>query len=369
MNFNTYSCIILGFKVPVRVWRVDPSSPDPRVIEDAALILKSGGIVAFPTETVYGLGAVYHMVEAVRKVFLAKRRPMDNPLILHVSRVSQVFELAVDVPVEASELFKKFWPGPLTLVLPKSARVPGEVTGGLGKVAVRMPAHNVALRLIEAVGAPIAAPSANLSGRPSPTTAQHVLEDLGESIDGVIDAGETLYGVESTVIDLTVSPPVLLRPGSVPVEEVERVLGVKIAVPPFARGLEEAERAFAPGTRYRHYSPWAALVLVEPRGTLELSSVVERVRELAAHYKSAGRRVGVLCTDETIHSYVDLGVELISLGSRGDFFGMAKRLYPSLREFDGRRVEVIIAEPVEERGLGLTLMNRLRKASSQRILV
>ncbi|MCI4408214.1 MAG: threonylcarbamoyl-AMP synthase [Thermofilum sp.] len=356
-------------RVPAKIWKVDPSDPDPRAIEEAASILKSGGVVAFPTETVYGLGAIYNLVEAVKKVFQAKRRPMDNPLILHVSSFSQVSELAVDIPVEVHELAKRFWPGPLTIVLPKSARVPREVTGGLGKVAIRMPAHNVALKLIEAAGAPIAAPSANLSGRPSPTTAQHVIEDLGDAIDGILDAGETLYGVESTVIDLTSRPPVLLRPGSMPVEEIEKVLGVKIFIPAFARGLGEAEKAVAPGTKYQHYSPRATLILVESKDAINIEKVVANIRELATYHLKSGKKVGILCTDETRNRYLDLPAEVISLGSRRDFFQIAKRLYPSLRTFDSKNVDVILAEPVEERGLGLTIMNRLRKASSQRILV
>jgi L-threonylcarbamoyladenylate synthase len=358
-----------GLRVPAKIWKVDPSDPDRRAIEEAASILKSGGVVAFPTETVYGLGAIYNLVEAVKKVFQAKKRPMDNPLILHVSSFSQVSELAVDIPVEVHELAKRFWPGPLTIVLPKSARVPREVTGGLGKVAIRMPAHNVALKLIEAAGAPIAAPSANLSGRPSPTTAQHVIEDLGDAIDGILDAGETLYGVESTVIDLTSRPPVLLRPGSMPVEEIEKVLGVKIFIPVFARGLGEAEKAVAPGTKYRHYSPRATLILVESRDTINIEKIVAKIRELATYHLGLGKKVGILCTDETRDRYLDLPAEVISLGSRRDFFQIAKRLYPSLRTFDSKNVDVILAEPVEERGLGLTIMNRLRKASSQRILV
>jgi L-threonylcarbamoyladenylate synthase len=358
-----------GSGVPAKIWKVDPSDPDPRAIEEAASILKSGGVVAFPTETVYGLGAIYNLVEAVKKVFQAKKRPMDNPLILHVSSFSQVSELAVDIPVEVHELAKRFWPGPLTIVLPKSARVPREVTGGLGKVAIRMPAHNVALKLIEAAGAPIAAPSANLSGRPSPTTAQHVIEDLGDAIDGILDAGETLYGVESTVIDLTSRPPVLLRPGSMPVEEIEKVLGVKIFIPSFARGLGEAEKAVAPGTKYRHYSPRATLMLVESRDTINIEKVVAKIRELATYHLKSGKKVGILCTDETRDRYLDIPAEVISLGSRRDFFQIAKRLYPSLRTFDSKNVDVILAEPVEERGLGLTIINRLRKASSQRILV
>ncbi|MHB9302423.1 L-threonylcarbamoyladenylate synthase [Thermofilum pendens] len=351
-----------------KVWRVDPSEPDAKSIEEAASILRKGGVVAFPTETVYGLGAVYHMRDAVIRVFKVKRRPPDNPLILHISSFSQIYTLASEVPEAVHRLAEKFWPGPLTVVLPKTSRVPYEVTGGLEKVAVRMPAHNVALRLIEAVGDPIAAPSANLSGRPSPTTAQHVLADLGDEIDGVLDAGETLYGVESTVIDLTADPPVLLRPGAVPLEEVEKVLG-KVCVPAFARGLGEAERALAPGTRYRHYSPRAQLVLVELKDYSDLSKLVDRVKRLVAENAGRGLRVGVLCTDETREHYSGLGAVVLSLGSRRDPFGIARRLYSSFREMDSLGVDVIVAEGVDERGLGLTIMNRMRKASTKRVVV
>jgi L-threonylcarbamoyladenylate synthase len=348
------------------VFKVDPERPDPEAVKAAARILRGGGLVAFPTETVYGLGAVASNPRAVMRIFEVKRRPPDNPLILHVSSVEQLFEVAREVPPHALKLVERFWPGPLTLVLPKSERVIREVTGGLGKVAVRMPAHPVALALIREVGEPIAAPSANLSGRPSPTTAQHVLEDLGGLIEAVLDAGETLHGLESTIVDLTSDPPVLLRPGALPVEAVEEVLGRRVLVPDFARGLGEADRALAPGTRYRHYAPRAQLVVVEAPDYSDLGPLASTVRRLVE--EARGRRVCILCTEETEGLYEGLPATLLKLGSRREIFTVARNLFKALREVDSLGCELVIAEGFEERGLGLAVMNRLRKASGFQIV-
>ncbi len=349
------------------VVKISPENPDRTLIKRVASILKMGGLVAFPTETVYGLGAVASIREAVLRIFEVKGRPPDNPLILHLASPDWLHSVARDIPELAFKLAEKFWPGPLTLILYRGEKVLDEVTAGLPKVAVRIPSHPVALGLIEEVGEPIAAPSANKSGRPSPTRAEHVLEDFDGEIDAIIDSGETLHGVESTIIDLTENPPVLVRPGALPIEDIERFIGQKVVVPGFARGLGEAERAIAPGTKYRHYAPKAEMVVVELDNYSDLARLVEKVREIAAEKASRGLRVGILCSDETSRYYRGLG-EVISLGSRNNMFVVARNLFGALRELDRRGVDFIVAEGFEEKGLGLTVMNRLRKAAGFKIV-
>lgn len=357
-------------RVLTKVWRVDAENPDPNALREAAEVLRRGGLVAFPTETVYGLGALIYLRDAVRRIFEVKGRPPDNPLIVHVASLDQLHEVASVVPERALKLVEVFWPGPLTIVLPKKENVPAEVTAGLPKVAVRMPAHAVALALIREVGAPIAAPSANLSGRPSPTTAEHVLKDLGGKVEGVLDAGETLYGVESTIVDLTVSPPVLLRPGAMPIEKVEEVLGEKVVIPNFARGLGEAEQALAPGTKYRHYAPRATLLVVETDDYSHLQKLAEAARKVATAEAAKGLKVCVLCTEETLPLYAGLEatVALKCLGSRRNIFSVARNLFKMLRSLDDEGFDFAVAEGFEERGLGLAIMNRLRKASGFNIV-
>jgi L-threonylcarbamoyladenylate synthase len=350
------------------ILKTNPTSPDPDILRRAAEILRRGGIVAFPTETVYGLGAVVYNEDAVRKVYIAKMRPPDNPLIVHISRESMLEEVAINIPEKAYKLINKFWPGPLTLILPRSPNIPKIVTGGLDVVAVRMPAHPVALGLINEVGSPIAAPSANLAGRPSPTTAEHVIRDLYGRIDAVIDAGETLYGVESTILNILTDPPTLLRPGAYPVEEIERVLDESIYIPPFARGFAEAERALAPGMKYRHYAPETPLLLVEPRSG-DLEAMVSTIRSLAIEHLDVGEKVCIVASTETVDRYRDLPVELLVIGSRQNMFEVAKNLFKTLRRLDDLNCTIGIVEGFEEKGLGLTVMNRLRKASKTKIPV
>lgn len=338
-----------------RVLRVNPHEPEREAIAEAAEVIRAGGLVAFPTETVYGLGADALNERAVRRIFEVKGRPPDNPIIVHVADKDSIYLLAAEVPPAAEELISRFWPGPLTLVLKRTELVPPITCGGLETVAVRMPAHRVALDLIRESGVPIAAPSANLSGSPSPTTAEHVLRDLGGRIEMVLDGGPTEIGVESTVIDLTVDPPELLRPGGVPVEEIEGVLG-RVSVTEAARGLGSfSGRPRSPGMKYRHYAPRCRVVLVEG----DPVSVRRKVAELVAELTSQGKRVGVLALDGAEYP----GAEVIDLGPRSDLRRVARSLFTSIRELDERGVDVIVAEGVEERGLGLAIMNRLRKAS------
>ncbi|MGB9887309.1 MAG: L-threonylcarbamoyladenylate synthase [Moorellales bacterium] len=349
-----------------RYWPVNPKRPDPAVLARAARVLQRGGLVAFPTETVYGLGANAFSSRAVRAVFAAKGRPQDNPLIVHVGRRSQVTELVRELPWAAEVLMKRFWPGPLTLVLPGNGRVAPEVTAGLDTVAVRMPRHPVALALLRLTRLPVAAPSANLSGRPSPTLGRHVLQDLRGRIDLVLEAGPAQVGVESTVLDLTTKPPMVLRPGGVAVEDLEAVIGPVRLDPTVRGGAGPEARPRAPGMKYRHYAPRAPLLLVsgEPR------VVGERMAELVRQAKAKGQKVAVLASDETaaVCRQKELPDLLVALGPRHDPAVAAAQLYASLKLCDRQGVSLILAEAWPEEGLGLALSNRLRKAAGGRIL-
>jgi L-threonylcarbamoyladenylate synthase len=343
-----------------RVLRVNPTEPERKVIAEAAAVIRSGGLVAFPTETVYGLGADALNEAAVRRIFEVKGRPPDNPIIVHVADRDSVYLLASEVPRAAEELISRFWPGPLTLVLKKTELVPAVTCGGLETVAVRMPAHQVALELIREAGVPIAAPSANVSGSPSPTSAEHVLRDLGGKIEMVLDGGPAEIGVESTVIDMTVDPPELLRPGGLPLEEIEGVIG-HVRVPEPARGLAAfTGKPRSPGMKYRHYAPRCRLILVEG----DPASVRRKVAELVTVLRAQKKRVGVLALDGADYP----GAEVVDLGPRSDLRRVAKSLFTAIRDLDERGVDVIVAEGVEERGLGLAIMNRLRKASGGEVV-
>ncbi len=342
---------------------IHPLKPEVAKIKVAASIIKRGGLVAFPTETVYGLGADALNPNAVRMLFEAKRRPLDNPPIVHVANLNDVGKLAKRLPATAQALMKKFWPGPLTLVLERSEVVPDVTVAGLNTVAVRMPKNNIALALIRVSGTPIAAPSANLAGKPSPTTAQHVIDDLNGRIDAVLDGGATCIGVESTVLDVTVEPPMVLRPGGVTFEMLKQVLA-DVRLHPFVAAEQEVaiSEARSPGMRHKHYAPKARVILVEG----SVSSMVEEVRALVAQFEREGSRVGVLATDETAQSYRADVVK--SLGSRFNVEAIAQNLFKLLREFDEENVDVIVAEGVPAEGLGLAVMNRLRKASGYNIV-
>lgn len=335
------------------VLMVDPHRPDPGTVEKAARILRSGGLVAFPTETVYGLGAHALDPNAVRAVFAVKGRPADNPLIVHVSDAANGFALAKNPPAAAFALADAFWPGPLTLVLPSSGAVPKETTAGLDTVALRVPAHPVALALLAAAGVPVAAPSANRSGRPSPTRAEHVLADLDGRIDAVLDGGETGVGVESTVIDLTVSPPVILRPGGVSREAIEEVIG------PVAERAEgpSGEPPRSPGLKYRHYAPRARAVVVSGAPERVTQAVLKLSQELRG-------RAAFLLSDETIATLPQGISGLFPLGSKSAPEEAARRLYHGLREMDRPGVDVIFLEGYDEVGIGRALMDRMRRAAA-----
>ncbi len=343
--------------------KVDSQEPDIEKICIAANFIKKGGLVAFPTETVYGLGADALNPKAVLSLFKAKKRPLDNPPIVHVGNAKDIQRLVKNVPPKAERLMKKFWPGPLTLIFKRSIIVPDVTVAGLDTIAIRMPKHNVALALIRKSGCPIAAPSANLAGKPSPTSAKHVLDDLNGRIDAVLDAGPTCIGVESTVLDLTVDPPQILRPGGTSYEVLKEVLG-KVELNPVAvadRALP-IEKARSPGVKHKHYAPNADLVVVEG----EIAAVVSKIKELTDFYMHNNKKVGVLATDETVHNYRANVVK--SLGSRSDMAAIARNLFMLLREFDLEKVDIIIAEGMPTEELGLAIMNRLRKASGYDIV-
>jgi len=346
-----------------KIIRIDPLAPEIEPIREAANIIRVGGMVAFPTETVYGLGADALNPEAVMRIFEAKERPPDNPMIVHISSAEWIEQLAREVPEKVWELYARFWPGPLTMVLKASDIVPRVTTGGLDTVAIRMPRHRVALALIQESAVPIAAPSANLAGRPSPTTAEHVIDDLAGRINLILDAGPTNVGVESTVVDLTKEQPMILRPGGTTYEELRSILG-SLSVHPSVQARTEPhiERALSPGMKYRHYAPKAEVILVEG----EPNAMVGKIREMAKEYRSDGKKVGILAFDDSVYQCSNSTVK--SMGSRIDLKTAAKRVFSLLRELDKEGVDVILAEGMPERDLGLAIMNRLRKASGYRII-
>ena len=335
-------------------------------IDHAALarggeILKQGGLVAFPTETVYGLGGNALDPMASKKIYAAKGRPSDNPLIVHIADLNALTPIVKEVPEKAKILAEKFWPGPLTMIFEKSDLVPLETTGGLNSVAVRFPSDPIAAELILQAGGYVAAPSANTSGRPSPTTAQHVEEDLGDAIEMIIDGGPVGIGLESTIVDFTEDVPVVLRPGYISLEMLQEVLGdVRMD-----KGLIKPDSKVhpkAPGMKYRHYAPKADLVLVDG----EAENVVKKINELVAEKQKNGLKVGVIATDETKDQYqADI---VVSIGARADEDAIAQHLYKILREFDDWNVDAIYSESFATPRIGQAIMNRLLKAAGHQVL-
>ncbi|MCY9089927.1 L-threonylcarbamoyladenylate synthase [Bacillus mojavensis] len=340
-------------------WFVDVtgelSTNDPQITQAAAL-LGENEVVAFPTETVYGLGANAKSTDAVKKIYEAKGRPSDNPLIVHIADISQLDGLTGPAPEKAKILMKRFWPGALTLILPCTPdALSPRVTAGLDTVAVRMPDHPLALALIRAAGLPIAAPSANLSGKPSPTKAEHVAHDLGGRIAGIMDGGATGIGVESTVLSCVGDIPVLLRPGGITKEQIEAEIGPILV----DKGLaDQNEKPISPGMKYTHYAPSAPLVISE--------GSPERIQTLIQEYQRGGKRVGVLTTEENADFYSADYVK--SCGRRDQLETVAAALYDALRSFDEEKVDFIIAESFPDTGVGLAIMNRLMKAAGGRVI-
>jgi L-threonylcarbamoyladenylate synthase len=340
------------------VIHIDRRDPEAAAIAKAADCLRRGGLVAFPTETVYGLGAHAHDRDAVRRLFAAKQRPPDDPLIVHVAGVDEIRALASQVPPPAAALAERFWPGPLTVVVSRAASVPLEVTAGRDTVAVRVPAHPVAHALLAAVRLPIAAPSANLFSRPSPTRASHVLADLDGRIDMVLDAGPVDIGVESTVVDLTTVPPTVLRPGAIGVELLRDILP-DVQLRTKAVASSDAPLP-SPGLLSQHYAPRTPMTLYPRTPSAGPESFVAHVREVLA----TGKRVGVLATTEDASLLRNLPVVLAELGSEAEAEAVAARLYAALRELDASEVDVILAHDFPtDAGLWRALRDRLRRAS------
>lgn len=358
-------CEVVKEMRKTRYLTVNPTSPETNLIAEGARVIKKGGLVAFPTETVYGLGADGLNPDAVMKIFQVKGRPQENPLILHVYSLDQARELVLSWPPAAEALAQKFLPGPLTLILPRAEGIPDLVTAGLPTVALRYPSNSVALALIEASGVPLAAPSANLSGRPSPTHPQHVLADLEGKIDIILDGGPTEVGVESTILSLADKRPVLLRPGGVTREEIEELLGEEIIVPDSVLHPDKNHREGAapcPGIYFKHYSPRAQVIMV----TGSPEEQVEKVKGFLLQNKE--RPIGVLATSEHFPIYQNFNVPpvyLKALGSRSSPEEIANHLFSAFRECDEAGAEVVLVETVAPIGMGLAVMNRLCRAAEQ----
>ena len=340
---------------------MDAEHLNMEAIQKAGEILKKGGLVAFPTETVYGLGGNALDPKASMKIYAAKGRPSDNPLIVHIADIKDLARITTEIPEGARILAEKYWPGPLTMILPKADSVPKETTGGLDSVAVRFPSDRIAQELIRAAGGFVAAPSANTSGRPSPTMAEHVEEDLGDAIEMIIDGGQVGIGLESTIVDFTEDVPVVLRPGYISLEMLKETLGdVRMD-----RGLlitDSSVHPKAPGMKYRHYAPKADLSIVEgPQ-----DEVIACINRLTHEAVENGLKAGIIATDETKDQYSD-GL-VLSIGSREEEETIAHHLYEVLRDFDEAQVNVIYSEAFYTPRMGQAIMNRLLKAAGHKII-
>lgn len=332
------------------------------VLEMATEILNRGGLVAFPTETVYGLGGDALNAEASKKIYAAKGRPSDNPLIVHIADEADLERIARDIPEAAYELADVFWPGPMTMIFHKQPVVPDSTTGGLDTVAVRMPSHRVAYELIRRSGVLIAAPSANASGRPSPTSVVHVKEDLDGKIEMIIDGGDCQYGIESTIIDMTGEVPTILRPGFITKEMIEDVIG-EVAMDPGLSGFLSNVKPKAPGMKYMHYAPKGMMYIVEGESH---KSIIRCINRMVKERQAAGYRVGVLATRYNAMAYE--ADEVIVVGNKEDEQMISANLYRSLREFDARGIDYIYSESFSGSGLGTAIMNRLIRAAGHRVI-
>ena len=340
---------------------MDAEHLNMEAIQKAGKILKEGGLVAFPTETVYGLGGNALDPEASMKIYAAKGRPSDNPLIVHIADLKDLARITTEIPEGAQILAKKYWPGPLTMILPKADVVPKETTGGLDSVAVRFPSDRIAQELIKAAGGFVAAPSANTSGRPSPTMAEHVEEDLGDAIEMIIDGGQVGIGLESTIVDFTEDVPVVLRPGYISLEMLREVLG-EVRMDKGLLITDSSVRPKAPGMKYRHYAPKADLSIVE--GSQE--EVIDCINRLTREAAAKGLKAGIIATDETRAQYAS-GL-VLSIGSREEEETIAHHLYEVLRDFDEADVNVIYSEAFYTPRMGQAIMNRLLKAAGHKII-
>ena len=325
-------------------------------IEEAANVIKSGGIVAFPTETVYGLGANALNEEAVKKIFIAKGRPQDNPLIVHVAN-KDIDNLVEEVPEVAKKIMDKFWPGPITIIMKKKDIIPNVTSANLDTVGIRMPSNKVALKLIELTNTPIAAPSANISGRPSPTDIERCIEDLTGRVDYIIGGEKSNVGVESTIVDCTVTPPLVLRPGGITLEMLQEIdPSIEIDKGIMQKPSDDLKPK-APGMKYRHYAPNAKVKIIKG----DRKKTIEKINEMIHNYIDEGKQVGILSSKENASYYED--GEILVIGSKDNLNEVAKNLFEALRSLDDKKVDVILAEAYEEEGVGLAVMNRLQKSA------
>ena len=342
---------------------IDPEHIDQEKIERAGKLIASGQLVAFPTETVYGLGGDGMDPEAAAKIYAAKGRPSDNPLIIHIADFSDMQRVAREIPEAARKLNEAFWPGPLTMIVWKSPEVPDTTTGGMDTVAVRMPSHPVAAALIRSSGKLIAAPSANTSGRPSPTQASHVEEDMRGRIPMILDGGPVGIGLESTIIDLTEEVPMVLRPGYITPEQLAEVLGENVIVDPGIIAADDIRKPKAPGMKYRHYAPKADMVIVDG----EPDAVVAKINALVEEQKCAGHRTAVIATEETRDRY--RADHVLCIGSRTDEEEIARHLFDILRTCDSLEIDAIYSESFTTPRIGQAIMNRLLKAAAHQVIL
>lgn len=342
-----------------RVVKIDIKNIDTEAIEDAGRIIRDGGLVAFPTETVYGLGGDAFNPRSSQKIYAAKGRPSDNPLIVHIADLSDLGKVAKEIPDAVYKVAKAFWPGPLTMILKKVDNLPKETTGGLDTVAVRMPVHPVALDFIRAAGGFVAAPSANLSGKPSPTSSKYVIEDMFGRIEMIIDGGDSDIGLESTIIDMTSEEPMILRPGFITQDDLLRVL-LTVNIDETIMSDTSGKAPKAPGMKYRHYAPKGDLTIIDG----ETKRVIDYINQKVLTARADNIRTGVISTDETYSFYEADAVKTI--GSRNDEASIAKNLFRILREFDDEDIDLIFAESFSNTGISMATMNRLLKAAGHK---
>ncbi|MEG6567101.1 L-threonylcarbamoyladenylate synthase [Thermoanaerobacterium saccharolyticum] len=340
-----------------KVVKIDRDNPDVNLIDEAANVLINGGLVAFPTETVYGIGANSLNPDAVAKIFIAKGRPQDNPLILHIAEFQDLFKYVKNVSNDSLKLARQFWPGPLTMIFEKSDIVPPINTAGMNTVAIRMPSNKIAHTLIKRAGVPVSAPSANLSGKPSPTDASHVISDLYGRVDIIIDGGSCDVGVESTVVDMTGEIPTILRPGGITKEMIMDVVGSVYVDPVVYKKPSLDVKPKSPGMKYKHYSPDAEVYIVKGN----IGDVIKKIQELTEFQLNNGKKVGIMATEQTCEKYRN--GEVLVVGNREKPETIAKNLFRCLREFDKIGVDVVYAEGFDYDEIGLAIMNRLEKAA------
>lgn len=345
-----------------KIYKINDQNINSELMDEAGALIAAGELVAFPTETVYGLGGDALAPDAAMKIYAAKGRPSDNPLIVHIADFEDMYRVSRNVPEAAKKLADAFWPGPLTMIVEKSEAVPDATTGGMDTVAVRMPNHKVALSLIRKSGCLIAAPSANTSGRPSPSKAEHVAEDLSGKIAMILDGGEVSIGIESTIIDLTETVPMILRPGYITPQMLSEVLGEEVVIDPGIIAADDTTKPKAPGMKYKHYAPKGEMIIVDGNEDKVISKINELIQETA----SKGRRVAVIATEETKNKYnCDT---ILSIGCREDEDSIAHHLYDILRSCDELDVDVIYSECFSTPRIGQAIMNRLLKAAAHNVV-